>query len=176
MESLTQCPIIYIRGVCAICLEEGKLRCSRCGVTYYCGVDCQRSAWKSHKPRCSLLHDGKSEVVNLDLSVLSPVDIPGAYAKVMMFNRGYMERVLMLRTEKKKGGTVVEFQGLHTAGMAKNRREKIVEKALGATRRRVRAALYEIEDEHLLLLCDFGGPYDLLEYSPEDKRVISFLF
>ena len=29
------------------------LKCTRCGVAYYCGKDCQRSDWKAHKPRCA---------------------------------------------------------------------------------------------------------------------------
>jgi tetratricopeptide (TPR) repeat protein len=32
--------------------NEAPLRCSRCKNAWYCNRDCQRSAWKSHKPAC----------------------------------------------------------------------------------------------------------------------------
>ena len=33
------------------------LKCSKCHVAFYCGVECQRIAWKSHhKQECKLLH------------------------------------------------------------------------------------------------------------------------
>merc|ERR1712224_1068127 len=31
------------------------LRCSRCGSVFFCSVDCQRVAWKTHKSDCARL-------------------------------------------------------------------------------------------------------------------------
>ena len=31
---------------------EGKQRCSRCKVVYYCGRECQQADWKEHKKTC----------------------------------------------------------------------------------------------------------------------------
>ena len=31
---------------------EGKQRCSRCKVVYYCGRECQNTDWKEHKKTC----------------------------------------------------------------------------------------------------------------------------
>ena len=40
---------------CANCngtLSAAKLRCSRCGTTYYCSASCQKENWKAHKRIC----------------------------------------------------------------------------------------------------------------------------
>ena len=35
-------------------LDGSRLRvCGRCGVTPYCGVECQRAQWERHRPPCS---------------------------------------------------------------------------------------------------------------------------
>lgn len=41
---------------CAVCgVENSKLqRCARCKTTCYCGRECQRSDWKSHKLKCKV--------------------------------------------------------------------------------------------------------------------------
>ena len=40
---------------CKNCGEKEKelLKCSRCKKVYYCGADCQRKNWPSHKLICS---------------------------------------------------------------------------------------------------------------------------
>ena len=40
--------------VCEIPPLPGKklLKCSKCLLAYYCGADCQRADWKSHKQNC----------------------------------------------------------------------------------------------------------------------------
>ena len=39
-------------------VERSKmLSCSRCGVTNYCSVECQRAHWKEHKEVCSIIAD-----------------------------------------------------------------------------------------------------------------------
>jgi hypothetical protein len=39
--------------VCGGCAAKGnaKKACGRCGLTYYCGAECQKKAWKEHKAR-----------------------------------------------------------------------------------------------------------------------------
>uniref|UniRef100_A0AAV1V2F2 MYND-type domain-containing protein n=1 Tax=Peronospora matthiolae TaxID=2874970 RepID=A0AAV1V2F2_9STRA len=38
---------------CRVCKEPSTLMCSRCKAVRYCGIDCQKQAWKtSHKQRC----------------------------------------------------------------------------------------------------------------------------
>jgi len=37
---------------CSNCLLPSSLKCSRCHVTYYCDVSCQKSHWKAHKGSC----------------------------------------------------------------------------------------------------------------------------
>ena len=40
-------------------VDAPRLRvCGRCGVTPYCGVECQRAHWERHRPRCSLHRKG----------------------------------------------------------------------------------------------------------------------
>lgn len=39
--------------LCAQCGKEGEFQvCGRCRIAYYCGVECQRAAWKTHKLTC----------------------------------------------------------------------------------------------------------------------------
>ncbi|XP_049805617.1 histone-lysine N-methyltransferase SMYD3 [Schistocerca nitens] len=49
---------------CAFCLKTGKLsRCSGCQFCYYCGRECQKSAWLDHKYECHLLKKISPRVV-----------------------------------------------------------------------------------------------------------------
>ena len=41
-------------GACGAAMER-PLRCSRCKVTVYCGRECQKRAWKTHKKECARL-------------------------------------------------------------------------------------------------------------------------
>lgn len=41
---------------------EGLLACSKCHVFKYCGRDCQRADWPTHRPLCTMLADIKDEV------------------------------------------------------------------------------------------------------------------
>ena len=38
--------------VCVQCGAVPLSQCSRCKAAYYCGVECQRKHWKSHKDVC----------------------------------------------------------------------------------------------------------------------------
>ena len=37
---------------CGSCNQPSKTKCSRCKLIYYCGVDCQKKDWTSHKKFC----------------------------------------------------------------------------------------------------------------------------
>lgn len=39
-------------GPCIVCGQPGQAQCSRCHAVDYCGADCQRNDWKSHKAVC----------------------------------------------------------------------------------------------------------------------------
>ncbi|KAH9848744.1 hypothetical protein C2E23DRAFT_417762 [Lenzites betulinus] len=53
-----------LAGSCAACQRDDSaegagaslLRCSRCKMTRYCGVECQKSDWKRHKVACATIH------------------------------------------------------------------------------------------------------------------------
>lgn len=37
---------------CAVCGLAARSHCSRCQLVHYCGRDCQRTAWRTHKSQC----------------------------------------------------------------------------------------------------------------------------
>jgi hypothetical protein len=39
---------------CSVCEKPSGMRCSRCKITQYCGVECQKSDWLTHKYCCCL--------------------------------------------------------------------------------------------------------------------------
>ncbi|KAJ7088399.1 hypothetical protein B0H15DRAFT_841219 [Mycena belliarum] len=45
LATMTQCAIPQ-------CTAEGTSQCSRCKSAYYCGADCQKKDWSSHKRQC----------------------------------------------------------------------------------------------------------------------------
>ena len=46
---------------CGLCFQPSETKCSRCKVIYYCGVDCQRKHWPSHKKECKPIKPLKTE-------------------------------------------------------------------------------------------------------------------
>jgi len=47
--------------ICAYCGSPNNLKqCSGCHSVFYCGSDCQRGAWKTHKPECTKMKQERS--------------------------------------------------------------------------------------------------------------------
>jgi hypothetical protein len=42
----------WFRSHCGHCGKAAKSCCARCGVVSYCGIKCQKAAWKAHKSTC----------------------------------------------------------------------------------------------------------------------------
>ena len=40
---------------CAACGKPSKTKCAGCKIVYYCGRDCQASAWKAHEAECEVV-------------------------------------------------------------------------------------------------------------------------
>jgi|SaaInlV_125m_DNA_1040241.scaffolds.fasta_scaffold11359_2 hypothetical protein len=92
----------YIAKVCGHCGKSENLKtCNRCGLTRYCGPECQKADWKKHKVTCrpavpiasfstpagethTLLaegtHEGLVEVVESDQAAIL-AQFPGDYNK-----------------------------------------------------------------------------------------------
>ena len=46
---------------CSVCDKtSGTMQCSGCFSVWYCGRDCQRSAWSSHKEECKVIRSYQS--------------------------------------------------------------------------------------------------------------------
>jgi hypothetical protein len=47
-------PLPRLRGTCAACgsVRSGLKMCAACGLTEYCGRECQLAAWPAHKRAC----------------------------------------------------------------------------------------------------------------------------
>jgi hypothetical protein len=45
---------VMTSSFCAVCLDEGAQRCSRCKAVYYCCAKCQTCDWPFHKTRCQM--------------------------------------------------------------------------------------------------------------------------
>lgn len=39
-------------STCAVCGLAARSHCSRCQLVHYCGRDCQRTEWRTHKSQC----------------------------------------------------------------------------------------------------------------------------
>lgn len=49
--------MVGLAAPCAVrgCSDDARTRCSACGLTHYCGRDCQRADWQFHKHECKVL-------------------------------------------------------------------------------------------------------------------------
>ena len=56
-----------ILNKCGGCGEKGKRRCSGCHVEYYCGEDCQREDWGTHKDQCKKVRKQFKKIVIKDI-------------------------------------------------------------------------------------------------------------
>lgn len=46
-------PSISLSEICYVCYKIGDMkRCSRCKITYYCSLECQKKNWQKHKHTC----------------------------------------------------------------------------------------------------------------------------
>ena len=43
---------VFMKMDCAVCNAPDAKRCAGCGQVAYCGVECQKEAWKAHKRSC----------------------------------------------------------------------------------------------------------------------------
>ena len=85
-------------GACGGCGADAFFRCSRCNSAFYCGADCQRAVWPTHKPDCKSLRStqavielpegdiGEHDFIALDLGA-GPID-PGDPAAMQRAIRG----------------------------------------------------------------------------------------
>ena len=71
------------------CHEEGVLRCARCLAVYYCGRECQKCDWKSHKSAC--LPPIQVQQRNYD---------PRAYLYEVNFDKFYSKAGILPQQEK----------------------------------------------------------------------------
>ena len=51
-------------GYCAACYRPASSTCRRCGVSYYCGKNCQKSHWKYHKRFCTTKQNDPSPLMH----------------------------------------------------------------------------------------------------------------
>ena len=73
-----------ILNKCGGCGEKGKRRCSGCHVEYYCGEDCQREDWGTHKDQCKKVRKQFKKVVIGDIDTLdgAPDDVK-SFVKIL---------------------------------------------------------------------------------------------
>ena len=44
-----------VNGKCGLCSKEARKSCAKCRLMVYCGKECQRQHWKTHKKTCGQL-------------------------------------------------------------------------------------------------------------------------
>lgn len=166
-------PIKRIRGVCAGCLAPAKRICSRCHLTYYCTVDCQRKSWPTHKPCCgtNVFDEVTSNMIARACERLPRHDVSSDYSRAML-GGGVIERVLLLADR----GDMIYAKGLKVPRATQSRRDQIREERLEGVRRLARHALHEVVDGNILLIWQ-GPELRMLafEYSLTEKRVVAML-
>ena len=40
-------------NTCAVCKKVAHMKCSLCGLVWYCSPTCQKAHWAEHKPNCN---------------------------------------------------------------------------------------------------------------------------
>ena len=82
---------------CAVCLDEGALRCSRCKEVYYCSVTCQSCDWKYHQKRCKTSGHTENEVSSQGTS---PSKSNSYYSMLGMRSKESVHATLMKATSR----------------------------------------------------------------------------
>ena len=54
------------------CDKEGSSLCTGCRISYFCGADCQRSAWKAHKKDCKKAKERRLLLTDEEEGQLTP--------------------------------------------------------------------------------------------------------
>ncbi len=93
--------------ICA-CGKPARSRCSRCLVEWYCGRECQKKAWKSHKTECRHAQMKVFGIKWLDLpehydSVEEELDAIRVFAQKNPFQDYQFMKPLVCRIEEEFG-------------------------------------------------------------------------
>ena len=71
-----------IYRVCTTCKGiENIKRCSRCYMTWYCSITCQKLDWESHKNLCNEIHNEYEQVPKICITNSDPKHIPNYIAR-----------------------------------------------------------------------------------------------
>jgi hypothetical protein len=76
------------QGACGHCGQaNAKNRCKRCGIVFYCSLECQKSSWKEHKLVCKSTKDKleQGHIVTADVTI-APPGMEGMFLKTMNLN------------------------------------------------------------------------------------------
>ncbi|KAI1782823.1 hypothetical protein LXA43DRAFT_1068247 [Ganoderma leucocontextum] len=86
---LPSLPIAYIsRTCCHSCFKtNSKFRCTGCQAVVYCSRECQKAAWRTHKPACTSKPNTNFELQESDLGYPSPLSFFHALSEWMELRR-----------------------------------------------------------------------------------------
>ena len=68
--------------LCSLCQMPAGLFCSKCRVTPYCTIDCQKSSWQKHKAVCKL--NGKTPLISSVTKVMNVDDFDQQYPFIVI--------------------------------------------------------------------------------------------
>ena len=81
---------------CGGCGERGKNRCLGCLMEFYCGEDCQRKEWGSHKQECKKVRKQFKMVIITDLDTMG--EISGNAKSMIKMTKGKVtEKYLIVK-------------------------------------------------------------------------------
>jgi len=63
-------------SICAVCGEPGTKKCSKCKAREYCGLDCQKKDWETHKLNCVKVETKTEEINEKDENNKTPEKTP----------------------------------------------------------------------------------------------------
>ncbi|CEM13898.1 unnamed protein product [Vitrella brassicaformis CCMP3155] len=70
-------------------------KCNRCKLVSYCGTECQRSDWPSHKDKCKM---GKEEMART---------VAGSYEYVLRWSHGHMDWLPFFEHMRRRQGFIL---------------------------------------------------------------------